>query len=269
MIIPDIEDIEVNSNEKAQNNDILGLYDSGIPFIIPMEDPETTSDIRSIDRKTKEDVRIEHRILISSDWECNTIATITVETLIGILYSHIVKNGVGVLDETDSDSLNFYDLITISSSYKENTSADKTGNLNIMFLVGKDVEKIIYDEDEPEYIEPKAKYSFADNIGLTQAFQKIDALARRRLKDNYNILMPKDFTAIGVCYIFMKNLYRFLLLKLSKSESNSIIINFNDILEFYAVKKKDNPEGADIYIRPGMGAKLIIKSDVSTEADIE
>ena len=265
MMIPDINEIDLTKEEKKETNSFSG-FDPGLPYIIPMEDPETTDDLMAIDRKTKEDMRTEHKLYINSDWECNTIACTVCETLIGVLYSHIIKNGVSFLSEVaDAGSLNFYDLLIVSVSYKENKSADKVGNLNIMFHPGKDIDPIVSDPDlypNVEYMEPKARFSFPNDQDLTDAFAKIDILARREIKDNYSIIMPTAFGSIAVCYVFLRNLYQYLVLKLIKSERNSVIINFNDIIEFYAQKEED---GCKVYIRPGMGAKLIIKSDISTE----
>jgi hypothetical protein len=52
--------------------------------------------------------------------------------------------------------------------------------------------------------------------------------------------------------------------KIVQTGKSSVMINFNDIIEFHAIRKG---EGIDVKLRPGMGAKLIIKSDESTEAD--
>ena len=52
--------------------------------------------------------------------------------------------------------------------------------------------------------------------------------------------------------------------RLHKCARKTLSINFNDLIEFHAIRKADC---VDIKLRPGMGAKLIIKSDESTEAD--
>ena len=53
--------------------------------------------------------------------------------------------------------------------------------------------------------------------------------------------------------------------KIVQLDKSSVMINFNDLIEFHAIRKKEN--SVEIRLRPGMGAKLIIKSDESTESD--
>ena len=53
-------------------------------YIIP-QDVETREDLLNVDRNTKEDIRLKHRLYLNSDWECNTVANTVVEALIKIL----------------------------------------------------------------------------------------------------------------------------------------------------------------------------------------
>ena len=71
--------------------------------------------------------------------------------------------------------------------------------------------------------------------------------------------------AIAIAYVFIENLYRHMVTKIVQLDKSSVMINFNDLIEFHAIRKKEN--SVEIRLRPGMGAKLIIKSDESTESD--
>lgn len=237
-------------------------------FIIPL-DPETREDLLCVDRATKEGLRERHRMYLNHDWECNTIANTTVETLVKILYSHIVDNGVNVLD-LDDNSLIFYDLIEMAASVKRNDDAEKVGNINIKFFPGEKVEDIVSDDTPPDqkevaYVEAKAAYSYPEDSDRTKAMLKIDNISRRMLSDKFAVVLPNDYMAIATTCIFLENMYRVLVQKLVNSGKSMVSINFNDIVEFHAIRKENN--GVDIKLRPGMGAKLIIKSDESTEVE--
>ena len=238
-------------------------------YVIPA-DQETRDDLLSIDRRTKEMLRMRHHIYANSDWECNTVATVVLETFLKVLYSHIRQNGVTVLSDDADNTLNFYDLIEIAASNKKSESAEKSGNINVKFKPGKDVKDIISDnvpDDQKtvDYINATDAYAYAEDSALTNAMLKIDHLARKTLKDKYSILFGKNFHAMAITYIFIENLYRHMVTKIVQLDKNSVMINFNNIIEFHAIKKKGN--SVEIHLRPGMGAKLIIKSDESTESD--
>ena len=57
-------------------------------YIIP-QDGETREDLLCIDRFSKEDLRLKHRLIVNSDWEMNTITNTLLEALIKVLYSQI------------------------------------------------------------------------------------------------------------------------------------------------------------------------------------
>lgn len=236
--------------------------------IIPNE-PVQHTDLLNVDRKTKEALRLRHRLFINGDWEANTIATKTVETMIMSLHSHIRKNGVKILKNQDANLINFYDLLEISATNKKNDQAEKVGNINVVFRPGNSVDAIISNETPPdkreiEYIAPDAAYTIPDDTELTNAMLVIDKAARRNISDKHSILLAKSFQAIATTFVFLENLYEELVRKLVLSGKNSASINFNDIIEFHATKKG---EGCVINLRPGMGAKLIIKSDNATESE--
>lgn len=231
-------------------------------FAIP-PDEESRNDLLNVDRKTKEDLRLKHRLFVSNDWEVNTIANIVFESLVMILHSHIKENGVRILEEDDGNSINFYDLLEITASNKKNESAEKTGNINVKFSPGEKVVGIISDnvpmeEKEIDYITAEAAYSYPDDQARQAAMLKIDKIARKILADKCSIILPKDYMAIATAHIFLENLYRELINKIVLKNKPSVTINMNELIEFHAIKKSD---GVDVKLRPGMAAKLIIKSD--------
>jgi len=242
-------------------------------YVIP-QDEETRISILNVDRNTKYDLRRWHRLYLETDWQCNTIANTLVEYMIKVLYSHLTSGNADVLRflpdcDNSVSGLNFYDLLIIKTTAKRNEDAEKEGNINISFYPGSRVEEIISDdtpreERKYEYISVDARYSFPNNPDLTKAMLKIEKMAARSLMEKNSIVLPKEFTAIATTYLFIENLYRELVYKLTLTKKPSVMINFNDIIEFHAITKKD---GVEIKLRPGMGAKLIIKSDETTEAD--
>jgi len=237
-------------------------------YVIPLEE-ESRQDLLNVDRNTKEDLRRKHRLYTNTDWEGNTIANATVETLIRILYANIKENGVSILATDEDGTLNFYDLLELAASNKVNESAEKNGNINVKFFPGTKVDEIISDdiprEDKTiEYISADAAYSYPDDSDRTKAMLKVDQIARKTLADKYSIILPNNYMAIALTCVFLENIYRELIQKIVLLNKSAVTINFNDLIEFHAIRKKD---GVDIKLRPGMGAKLIIKSDESTEAD--
>lgn len=241
--------------------------DSRFPTIPPTK--EDYEDLLAVDRQTKDDVRLRHHLYVNADWDCNTVTYVLVKSLIGLLKIHIMKNGVDVLADSEDNSINFYDLIEIIASNKKNERAEKIGNINISFVVGSAAHAIIEDDTvdtkQAEYVELKSWYSQLGDSNVVAAMKKVDTIARRQLKDERSIIMTADWSAVGISVIFIENLFRHLIAKLVASDKNSVMINFNDIIEVHAMRTSDN--GVMVKLRPGMGAKLIIKSDQSTEAE--
>jgi len=250
-------------------------YDSKEKFYVIPQDEANRTSLLNIDRNTKEDIRRLHRIYIQSDWECNTIANKYVEDLLKVLYMHLTGSGdskvLNFIPNATSvnSSVKFYDLFEVNVTQKRNESADKVGNINISFHPDTAADLIIGDNTPKEervfeYIKPDAKFSYPDSPEMTMAMLKIDKASRHELSDKYSIMLPHEWMTVAITYTFIENIYRELIYKLVLTGKSAVSINFNDIMEFHATKKKDN---VTIYIRPGMAAKLIIKSDETTEAD--
>jgi len=260
----------VASDLMAINEGIASdVNDLNLNRVYPV-DPESRDDVLAIDRRTKEDLRLKHRLYMEADWDCNTVAHAVLANMIRVLNAEICHHGVSILDSSFDNVFPFYDLISISASNKKNTSAEKMGNINVKFIPGARVPSIIADntdndgKDKIEYIKFDECYKIEDNESATSAMLKIDTMSRREMSDRYKIIMPKDWEAVAVTYVFLEDLYRHIIMKLVASKKNQVMINFNDLIEFHAQKKGDC---AQIFIRPGYESKLIIKSDKASEED--
>lgn len=243
------------------------LDESSRIFVSP-SNPEDRNDLKAVDQLTKEYLRKRHNLFVQRDWECNTIAFVFVSNMIKAIHSHIVENGVHVLIKS-GNVLNFYDLFEVSASNKKNEKAEKTGNINVKFVPGKDVPVIVerYEDIDNDFVNIEAAYAWPDDPDTTKAYLKIDELTRKQVKEKYDIMLTKKFMSTAITYVFIENLYRYMVEKVKKTERRSVMINFNDIIEFHIQRNKGDV--FDIRLRPGYGAKLIIKSDITTEADEE
>lgn len=242
------------------------VLDGGNRMLIFPSNPNDRIDLQAIDQKTKEDLRLRHKIFIQKDWECNTTAYLFISNMCRVINSHILENGVEVLVHAEGSELNFYDLFKVSVTNKKNESAEKTGNINVKFNTEKKADVIIadYENTDNTYIDSKVAYVFPDDINLTNAFLKIDELTRLKAKDKFDVIIPNKWMSVAITHIFIENVYRYMIEKIVKTDKNSIMINFNDIIEFHVMRKND---GFMVKLRPGYGAKLIVKSDESTEAE--
>jgi len=244
-------------------------------YIIP-QDEETRLSILNIDRKTKEDVRNIYKIFTEHDWQNNTTANVLIETLIKSLAYEITS-------DQQNGPLNFFDLFTVSITVKRNEDAEKEGNINISFKPGKEAQRIIetYDKDiaEDSGVKPRlelllypdpttgkfVKNDYFDSQKEIERLFKIEKATRLDLSDKYTINIPdKSAATITIAYVFIKNIFKYLIEKLKLTNKPSASVNFNDNIEFHALMKGDE---ILLTMRPGMNAKLLIKSDETTEAE--
>lgn len=232
-------------------------------YIIP-QDEETRISLLNADRNSKVDLRRHFGIHEEHDWQCNTIATCYLELLIKALAMEVKHNG-----NADA-TINFYDLFTVFVTVKRNANAEKEGNINIVFVPGTKAIEMISDETPREdraieYVSPEAFFTIQDDNDMTALFLKIDSVSKLDLQHKYGIAMPHSWIITAIAYTFMENIFRELLYKLAMEKTSISSINFNDTVEMHAIVDGDG--GVKITMRPGMNAKLIIKSDESTESD--
>lgn len=244
------------------------VLSGGNQMLIAPSDQTERVDLQAIDQKTKEDLRLRHRVFFQKDWECNTIAYLFVSNMCRVINSHILNNGVEVLVHAEGSELNFYDLFKVSVTNKRNENAEKTGNINVKFKKEKKANAIIdsFEETDNTFVELQVAYMIPGDDALTNAFLKIDEMTRRIAKEKFDIILQHKWMAVATTNIFIENVYRYMMEKIVKTERNSLMVNFNDIIEFHVMRTGSE---FDIRLRPGYAAKLIVKSDESTESDNE
>ncbi len=244
-------------------------------YIIP-QDEETRLAILNIDRKTKEDLRNIYKIWTEHDWQNNTTTNVLVETLIKSLAHEIVNS-------QKSLPLNFFDLFTASVTVKRNEDAEKEGNINVSFNPGKEAKRIIetYDSNiqEDDSVRPRLELllypdpntgkfvqnEYFDSQKEVERLWRIEKATRLELSEKYTINIPdKSASTITIAYVFIKNIFRYLIEKMKLTNKQSASVNFNDNIEFHALMKNNE---ILLTMRPGMNAKLLIKSDETTEAE--
>jgi hypothetical protein len=247
-------------------NDYSGIASEGKLYVIP-NDPVMHEQLLAIDRMTKDTMAMRHKAILSQDWQCNTIACCYLECLIEDL-------GLEMRQTNSNASLNFYDLMQMNVTIKRNEDAEKEGNINIEFIAGDRIADIIgksiadaSNEQKETYIDPEIAFGFGGdkNAPGYVRFANIDRATIMMLSRKYYIVSPKEWFVTAISYTFLENLIKYMVIKLVNEGTSLVSINFNDIIEFHATRVDD--ESVSITMRPGMDAKLLIKSDELTEND--
>ena len=260
-----------------------GQYREGKKAIVPPT-KEDRDFLSAIDTQTKIDLREMFGVTISVDWHCNTIANYTVEAIIKAININMQERGL------KSYKFNFYDLFIVKVSTKINEDAEKEGNINVSFEPGPSAVKLI-SNTHSRADTPVERTTFMDfftivipnedpNVvaEINDFYSKIDQQARYVLSNNYAIAIPNSgqYMAFGVCYIFIRNIFEKLLRDFGEHpESGILSVNFNDNIEFHISKVDSEDEDEDesvaplvrFSMRPGLNAKILIKSDETTEDD--
>lgn len=243
--------------------------------IVP-QDPDTNAFLYDVDCQTKRDVEERFGCIVNYDWHCNTIANCAVEAMIKAMNVDMVDIGAKYA------KFNFYDLFISKVTTKINEKAEKEGNINISFSPGQTAINLIESDISKDKIEitkmspadffkievPDADDDFV--AALNEKYLMIDRQARYVLSNNYAITISDDnkFMAFAICYCFIYNIFQKLLITIaSHPEQNLVSVNFNDNIEFHCARDDDDPQKVSFAMRPGLHAKLLIKSDESTEFD--
>lgn len=244
-------------------------------WVIPSKQ-EDRECILNADRDAKVQLRLQHKLYIDRDWEINTIANTTLEMILKLLYAQMKSDGVAsqkTFDGVDSEAgyINFFDMLEIKVTNKMNSKAEKEGNINIAFYPGVQTQEIVEDstpKDQKtwEYIHHTEKFNYGIPA-LDNAMAKVDAMSRQILSKNRKLILRSPGSTLAITFVMLENIYRQLISKMILEEKRSSSINYNDLIEFHIQLLEDNT--VDIRLRPGMCAKLIIKSDETTEADDE
>ena len=237
------------------------------------QDPATRQFLYDIDRQTKIDVAEHFGVNVDNDWYCNTITNNVIEAIIKSLAADMQAEGA------PRASLNFYNLFIAQVTTKKNPKAEKEGNINSSFEAGPTAEALISevkkkDQIAVEQVKPIDFFWIEDPDRdehelelMNQAYLNIDKAARYALSQNYGIVLGSgtEMVCFGICYTFIINIFTRLLQQLGENPDQTLAsVNFNDNIEFHAWLKDG---GVILSMRPGMNAKLLIKSDAMTEAE--
>ena len=238
------------------------------------QDIYTKHFLQAVDQQTKADVEKRFGFLINMDWHCNTVANCTVEAIISALNADMKMDGA------PAAKLNFYNLFITKVTTKINENAEKEGNINISFAPGSTAVDLITtnipkNAEDDKKVDPKEFFVFEDPdmdpaalAAMNEALVLIDRKARYSLSNNYSLTITDDnaMYAFAIAYTFILNIFRKLLQDLADDPNkNHVSVNFNDNIEFHALRDED--DFVKLAMRPGMHAKLLIKSDESTEDD--
>ena len=242
-------------------------------FTIP-QDPSDRAILLEVDRKTRGDINEKYNLSVQYDWQCNTITNHLIETLLNEISVKLGSIGKDAMNDKVAIGVELFDILNAYSSIKVNENAEKEGNINIWFTPGKKVEDLIkfgpteYDGGLVDY-----KTAFiTGNPEEDKFYSELETRARYALNVKSGIVMTDKlkYAIFAISYTFIENIYTVLLYHLandktgtSEGEETMVSVNFNDNIEFHAVKSVDGT--VKIMLRPGMNAKLIIKSDELTE----
>ncbi len=236
-------------------------------LVVPQE-PRDRDFLLAVDRKTKGDVEARFGLMTNMDWRCNTIANQVIESIITALgFNSSANNNI--------KAINFFNLFSLSVSYRKTPKAEKEGNINIVFGAGSGAQKIIDDidipENEKEYeLMPASEYFLTGLPDIDKFYENVDTFARYALSQNFSIVLAdKDkYAVLGITYVFFENLFKKLVIDLKNDPDGTMqTVNFNDVIEIHA---RYNDQGEIVInMNPGLVAKLTIKFDAVYEGDDE
>ena len=262
-------------NNEQYDYSFAGQYRVRKQAIVP-QDRDTCDFLYDVDCETKRDLEVWFGNITNYDWHCNTIANCTVEAIIKAINVDMKESSA------KSARFNFYNLFLVKVTTKINEKAEKEGNINVAFepgpsaieLINTNISKV---NEIPEKYEC-VKFFTIENPdedpmvleAQNERYGNIDRQARYVLSNNYAITIPDSnkYMAFGVTYLFIRNIFRKLLREIgAHPELNLISVNFNDNIEFHVMRDDDDSSKVTFAMRPGLNAKLLIKSDEATEDD--
>ena len=232
-------------------------------YLIVPSDPVQFEITDKIEKASRTKLISDYKIRLNSGL-MTTIACVYVESIIRVLVKLMRENH-------GEASINFLDLMTVSSSNRENDDADKDGNINIVFTPGKTVADIMERDYAPVVDQEMWEGTIIDVI--EKACAKILATKHKMTANN-----ACNWTKIS--YVYLEYLFRTLKLMAKVAAENgnkAVMINFLEMFEAHCtvdtITNPDNPdlvsEKYTVKIRPGFEAKLLIKDDNVTEAGEE
>lgn len=254
-------------NEKSEKVKFEEYYNS-IYYMMP-KDKESIESFLSIDRQTKVAVKNRFDITIKPDWESFTLASVYLITLTAYVMNACKRRS------GEKVTHHFYDMLTLQSSLKKNLKAEKVGSLNIVISPGDALIKIrenpeefwCYDKSAPGDIF-LPKNGFDENVPYDKnTCESIDKIARLVAHRKHSISIPDGYPGLitAVAYTFFENMFKHILYKTSKSESEPKleIILMGELLD---VNGFEDEEGElRVSLIPGASLKIDAKGDDITE----
>ena len=133
-------------------------------------------------------------------------------------------------------------------------------------------EKSIYNTEYDDTADGKF-YTIPMDPEMRHDIEEVCKLAKLTLSKKHSIIVPKIWQINTIANCFIESLIMQMVKKMQESNSPIETINFNDTLEFHlSYKRNDDAEkegNLNITIRPGVNAKLLVKSDAITEMDAD
>lgn len=238
-------------------------------FEIP-NDPEMNENLRAVDDSATSEAD-SRQIKGLYTWAITTIATSYLENMIKILSLKMNENRDSTVD--------FCNLLSCTATIRKNEDAEKEGNINISFRPGEfilkesevgSVGKIKanirgeFDNVASKFIKinPNHISELDEDLKILHTIEKATI---RELNNKNNMVIPSDWLATKVTFIYVKHIY-IRLLNLIENGSRAASVNFQDLIEFHVrLVTEEDGQKIKFILRPGVNSKLFIKSDDVTE----
>ncbi len=238
-------------------------------FEIP-NDPEMNENLRAVDDSSTAEAD-SRQIKGLYTWAITTISTSYLENMIKIL-------SLKMNDNRDS-TVDFCNLLSCTATIRKNEDAEKEGNINISFRPGDfilkeaeldDIGKIKADI-RGEFNNVVSRFIKVDSNHMAdldedlKILHTIEKATIKDLNDKNNMVLPSDWLATKVTFIYVKHIY-IRLLNLIEDGSRAASVNFQDLIEFHVrIVTEEDKQRIKFILRPGVNSKLFIKSDDITE----
>lgn len=241
-------------------------YRNGTYLMVPTTD-ENLRFFGNVERKTKELLRKRFKINVTSDWEIYTISITTIHSACILLASKMRSNF------WEPDSVEFYDMLTVGSSNRKNNKAEKTNNINCIFVAGDAIEKISSDPDnfwnQPQMRAADAFLPDSQDPEFPWNWKELRAIAKNAaymLSYNHGISVAERDLAIilATAYVFLENCYKQLIIDTVSREDKlitKVTYELGTLIRLNG-RESDN-QTITIELTPGPGAKKIIKDDLN------
>lgn len=202
-------------------------------------------------------------------WMPTTATVVFVNTVIRLLKL--------TMDTKDNKTVNVMDLLEVTAKTRRNKDAEKEGNINISFHIGKSITKAAEAADsldeivnllskEFTYISELVKKNINDLDGSeweeVKFLKTIDESCQKEVYEKYGFVLGHDWTVSIIAFIYLKHIYMELLNELITTQENAVSLNFMEITDFHVVYKNDSLE---IRFSSDYNSKMGIKNDDYTE----